>query len=50
MEYLHGENAGAILIRQDLLPDEEKNHFFQILWHEMGHFYAIAAETENFQH
>ena len=50
MEYLHGNRTGAILIRQDILPDDDYMHFCQLFWHELGHFYAISAEEDNFQH
>jgi len=49
METLYGEGGFAILIYQKYCPDSQKafNHIF---WHELGHFYAIAAETESFSY
>ncbi len=54
MEYIHGENGNAILIRRDLVADlpvrddfELRIHFEHFFWHELGHFYAINAETDN---
>lgn len=47
MEYIHGDKGGAILIRQNLLPDKDAEHFCLFLWHELGHFYAINAEKDN---
>lgn len=38
MEYIHGENGGAILIRQNLLPDNNEQSFCWFLWHELGHW------------
>ncbi len=47
METLYGKGGFAILIYQKYCPDTQEafNHIF---WHELGHFYAIAAETESF--
>lgn len=54
MEYIHGEKGNAILIRRELVADlpvhddlELRVHFERFFWHEMGHFYAINAETNN---
>lgn len=54
MEYIHGENGNAILIRRELIADlpvysehELHIHFEHFFWHELGHFYAINAETDN---
>lgn len=47
MEYIHGNTGNAILIRQDLLPDENDEHFCWMYWHELGHFYAISSEITN---
>ena len=47
MEYIHGDKGGAILIRQNLLPDKDAEHFCLFLWHELGHFYAINTEKDN---
>lgn len=44
MEYIHGNKGYAILIRQNLLPDKNFEHFCSMLWHELGHFYAIISE------
>lgn len=50
MEYIHGDKGGAILIRQNLLPDNNEDHFCEMLWHELGHFYAINSESTPFYH
>lgn len=50
MEYIHGDNGGAILIRQDLIPDDNDEHFCWMFWHELGHFYAINSELTNLHH
>ncbi len=54
MEYIHGENGNAILIRRELIADlpvhsehELRIHFEHFFWHELGHFYAINTETDN---
>lgn len=54
MEYIHGETGNAILIRRELIADlpvhsehELHIHFEHFFWHELGHFYAINAETNN---
>lgn len=47
MEYIHGEQNSAILIRQNLLPDNDEQNFFWFFWHELGHWYAINSETDN---
>jgi len=54
MEYIHGETGHAILIRRELIADlsvqserELRIHFEHFFWHELGHFYAINAETNN---
>ena len=54
MEYIHGENGNAILIRRELIADlpvhnehELRIHFEHFFWYELGHFYAINAETNN---
>lgn len=53
MEYIHGENGNAILTRRELIADlpvhsehELHIHFEHFFWHELGHFYAINAETD----
>ena len=50
MEYIHGDKGYAILIRQNLLPDRDEDHFNSMLWHELGHFYAINSESTKFYH
>jgi hypothetical protein len=50
MEYIHGDKGYAILIRQNLLPDRDEDHFDSMLWHELGHFYAINTERTEFYH
>ena len=50
MEYIHGDKGYAILIRQNLLPDNNEDHFYEMLWHELGHFYAIISESTPFYH
>lgn len=50
MEYIHGERGYAILIRQNLLPDKNDEHFCWMLWHELGHFYAINSELTDLHH
>lgn len=47
MEYIHGEKGGAILIRQNLLPDNSERNFCWFLWHELGHWYAINSEKND---
>lgn len=54
MEYIHGEKGNAILIRRELIAElpvhsnlELRIHFERFFWHELGHFYAINAETDN---
>lgn len=47
MEYIHGEKGSAILIRQNLLPDDSEQNFCWFLWHELGHWYAINSEKDN---
>ena len=54
MEYIHGETGRAILIRRELVADlpvrddfELRAYFEHFFWHELGHFYAINAETDN---
>lgn len=54
MEYIHGEKGNAILIRRELVADlpvhddfELHVYFERFFWHELGHFYAINAETDN---
>ena len=54
MEYIHGETGKAILIRRELVADlpvhddfELHVYFERFFWHELGHFYAINAETDN---
>lgn len=50
LEYIHGENGGAILIRIDQLPKGmTQNHFAHFFWHELGHFYAINADEHNLE-
>ena len=48
MEYIHGDKGNAVLIRQNLLPDNNEDHFCEMLWHELGHFYAINSESTPF--
>ena len=50
MEYIHGDKGYAILIRQNLIPDQYEDHFFGMFWHELGHFYAINSESTPFYH
>lgn len=50
MEYIHGDNGYAILIRQNLISDKNQDHFNAMLWHELGHFYAINSERTNLRH
>lgn len=50
MEYIHGDKGYAILIRQNLLPDKNDEHFCWMLWHELGHFYAINSELNDLHH
>ncbi len=45
MEYIHGDKGNAILIRQNLIPDKNEDHFCGMFWHELGHFYAINSES-----
>lgn len=47
MEYIYGEKGSAILIRQNLLPDDNEQTFYWFLWHELGHWYAINTEKNN---
>lgn len=52
MEMIHGGNGDAILIQQKLILDPERfkdarRDFIHQLWHELGHFFAINAETTN---
>ncbi len=35
MEYIHGDKDYAILIRQNLLPDKNDEHFCWMFWHEL---------------
>ena len=49
METLHGEGGAAILIYQKYCP-ESQGDFNHALWHELGHFYAVATEDEPFFH
>lgn len=48
MEYIHGDNSNAILIRRELVS-ELHIHFEHFFWHELGHFYAINSEIDNLQ-
>ena len=50
MEYIHGDKGNAIIICQNYLPDDIDEHFFQMFWHELGHFYAINTEDPSFLH
>ena len=50
MEYILGEKGHAILIRQNLLPDDSDEHFCWFFWHELGHFYAINSEVTDLHH
>ena len=50
MEYIHGDAGYAILIRQNLILDKNDEHFCWILWHELGHFYAINTEPSGLYH
>ena len=47
MEYIHGEKGSAILIRQNLLTDNNEQTFCWFLWHELGHWYAINSEKND---
>jgi len=47
MEYIHGEKGSAILIRQNLITDNNEQTFCWFLWHELGHWYAISSEENN---
>ena len=47
MEYIHGEHGSAILIRQNLLPDNSEQNFCWFFWHELGHWYAINSEEND---
>lgn len=54
MEYIHGKTGNAILIRRELVADlsvhddfELRVYFEHFFWHELGHFYAINAETDD---
>ena len=49
METLHGPRGDAILIYQKHCP-ETKSEFNHSFWHELGHFYAVSSETENFSY
>ncbi len=49
MEALHGDGGAAILVYQKYCTDTQ-SEFNHALWHELGHVYAIAAETEPFHH
>lgn len=47
MELIHGSNGDAIIIREALLRDFPKLSEFgfqHMLWHELGHYYAINNE------
>ena len=46
-EYIHGEQNSAILIRQNLLPDNDKQSFYWFLWHELGHWYTRNTEPDD---
>ena len=50
MEYIHGANGYAILIRQELVSDANDEHFYKMYWHELGHFYAINTEDPSLHH
>lgn len=50
MENIHGDKGYAILIRQNLLPDQNEDHFCGMFWHELGHFYAINSKSTVFYH
>ncbi len=50
MEYIHGDKGYAILIRQNLIPDNNDEHFYWLYWHELGHFYAINSEVTHLHH
>ena len=41
MEYILGEKGDAILIRQNLLPDDSDEHFCWFFWHELGQRSAV---------
>lgn len=34
MEYIHGDKGYAILIRQNLIPDKNEDHFCGMFWQE----------------
>lgn len=46
-EYIPGEKSSAILIRQNLLPDNDKQSFYWFLWHELGHWYTRNTEPDD---
>ena len=43
MEYIHGDKGCVILIRQNLLPDNNEDHFCEMLWHELGAEWCFKA-------
>lgn len=47
MEYIHGEQSSAILIRQNLLPDNDEQNFYWFFWHELGHWYTRNIEPDD---
>ena len=47
MEYIHGEQSSAILIRQNLLPDNDEQNFYWFFWHELGHWYTRNTEPDD---
>jgi hypothetical protein len=50
MEYIHGDKGGAISSSAKSAPDKNDEHFCWMLWHEMGHFYAINSEVTDLHH
>ena len=48
LDYIHGDRGYAILVEADQFPAHANQDFFMhLLWHELGHFYAINSETDN---
>mgnify|MGYP006988867410 CR=1 FL=1 len=53
LEYIHGDKGNAILIQSNAIPAipretaYNKEFFQHLLWHELGHFYAINSEPDN---
>ena len=52
MEYLHGDRGNAIIVYQRRFNNRgwernAKERFQHMLWHELGHFYAVSSEDPN---